>query len=310
MNKYNIIVNSKNKLQNDTNSKLTVNLPYDLIAKDNEYFTINISSFDMIKSFYSVQKGLNNTFDIVLKRKIPIEGLDNDISYNVEIDEGNYNVLTLTDEIKNKTLGLIDLIYIKKLNKFRFIRESVPITGGTEDINDFDFYIKPNNFGIFLGLNNNEDFLIEEDEETFCYSTNTINVAGYTTMMIKIGGDVSIENSIINLSSQSYEPSKVLAVINLQPFMPMDSITFNSKNETNNVYKVHNKKISSFTLEIVNEDNVIFPQMSDFIINLAIERIEQNETTKITKKIFERLNDLIFYVLYFLQRFGISPTDS
>ena len=303
MDKHNIIVCSKNRSVIEPNaSQITVSLNNDLICKENEYFTVNIASFNMIKSFYAVQNNLNNIMNVYLKHKITGEY---DAPYFRNITEGNYTVRTLIKELQDKLFDLIDISYDSRLNKFLFKRAQIVAQEGFADPNDYDVYIEPLNSGVFLGLENNKKFLVPAEG---AYSTSFINVNGYSNMIIKISGGVSIDNSIMNITNEYYEPSRVLAVIDLQQVAPMDSITYsNHSTNTNNLYKISNNKINNFTIEIVNEDNIVFPQMSDYILNLCFEKHkEQSEITNILKFISTRINDLIFYILYAFDKMDIS----
>lgn len=302
MDKHNIVVCSKH---GDDPSKTTVTLDQDLICNENEYWTVNVASFNMIKSFYAVQNYLNNGVNIWLKNK---STGDFDEPYFRAISEGNYTVRTLIVELQTIFFGLIDVTYDSRLNKFVFKRlASIPDTEYA-DPNDYDVYIEPINSSVFLGIPNNEKFLITAEGVK---STNFINVNGYTTMMLKMSGDVSIDNSLMNITNSHYEINKVLAIIDLQQVRPMDSIIFANQNDNNNsVYKISNKKISSFTIEIVNENNIPFPQMSDYILNLCFEKkSQQNDLLQVIKSILTRLNDLIFYILFAFDKMNIAEPE-
>jgi len=154
-------------------------------------------------------------------------------------------------------------------------------------------FIEPINSSVFLGIPNNERLLITEEG---VHSPNFINVSGYTTMMMKLGGGISIENSLSNITNSHFEVSKVLAIIDLQQVRPMNSIIYSHQNNENLVCKIFDKKISNFAIEIVNENNDVFPQMSDYILNLCFEK--RTKKNDVVKSIFTRLNDLIFYILF------------
>lgn len=306
MDKHNIIVCSKNRSVIEPNaSQITVSLNNDLICKENEYWTVNIASFNMIKSFYAVQNNLNNVMNVYLKHKITGEY---DTPYFRSISEGNYTVRTLIKELQEKLFDLIDISYDSRLNKFLFKRAQITANEGFENPDDYDVYIEPLNSGVFLGLENKQLFLVPEEG---AYSTKFININGYSNMIIKISGGVSIDNSIMNITNEYYEPSRVLAVIDLQQIAPMDSVTYsNDSTNINNLYKISNNKINNFTIEIVNENNQMFPQMSDYILNLCFEKHkEQSEITNILKFISTRINDLIFYILYAFDNMGIGRQD-
>lgn len=299
MDKHNIIVCSKHQ---DNPSKLTVTLDQDLICNENEYWTLNIASFNMIKSFYAVQNNLNNGINIWLMNKST--GMF-DEPYFRSISEGNYSVRSLILELKRIFLDLIDVSYDGRLNKFLFKRFATVVDEGYESVDDYDVFIEPINSGIFLGIDNGAKFLVTSEG---VHSTKFININGYTSMLLKISGGVSIDNSIMNITNPHFEANQVLAIIDLNQVAPMDSIIFSNQNDSNNfVYKVSNKKINNFTIEIVNESNVSFPQISDYILNLCFEKkSRQNDALDVIKYISTRLNDLIFYLLYVFDRMDLS----
>lgn len=306
MDKHNIVVCSKNRTSADTPSNVTVNLEQNLICNENEFWTVNVASFNMIKSFYAVQNNLNNGINVWLQNKST--GLFDD-PYLRLISEGNYNVKTLIAELQEKLFDLIKITYDNRLNKFLFERLPTVVSDDYENVEDYEVFIEPINSGVFLGLENNVKFHIPQGESVF--SNTFVNTSGYSNMMIKISG-VSIENSIMNISNQYYQPSQVLAIIDLQQVAPMDSILFSadSLNSNNNVYKINDKKVSSFSIEIVNENNISFPQMSDFILNLCFERrSNQNEVSGVIQSILRRLNDLIFYILYVFEQMNLSQPE-
>ena len=146
MDKKNIVICSKNRGINDTPSKLSVNLNEDLVCNEDEYFTVKLCSFNMIKSFYSVQTGLNDEFRIYLRLNGQI-----DEAYVRTIPQGNYNVNTLIETLRVVFIdNIIEPSYDKRLNKFMFKRLSNPISDG------YDVSIVSINCGVILGTNDNE----------------------------------------------------------------------------------------------------------------------------------------------------------
>ena len=297
--KNNIIICSKNRAINDTPSNITVNLNTDLICNDDEFFTVKINQFNMIKSFYSVQTGLNDELRLYLY----LDGVIDD-AYVRKIPQGNYSVNTLIQTLKQVFIDdIITVDYDRRLNKFFFKRKQNAIS---------DIYDKVSivciNSGIILGIENNEELFIDFEG---VLSTKFVNISGYEMMLIKLGGDISIDKSYMNLTNQFYTPSQVIAMINLQQYIPMDSIILNNSNENdNNIFVIKSKKISSFNIQIVNENNVEFPQMSDFILSLCFEKhTNKNLMLQGINAILVRLNDLMFYVTYLFSYFNIGNNE-
>lgn len=289
MNKNNIIICSKNRtIEEPSSSKVSVLLNNELSCSENEYFTVNIVSFNMIKSFYCIQNQLNNIFYIILRKP------NDNNEYIRYIPTGNYNIDSILVHLNTQCFGLIDITYNETFNKFNFIKKINESTDG------YDVFIKPTNSGEVLGLLNNVEFPITFEGQL---STTFINISGYSTLLLKMSG-ISIDNSYVNLTTANYGVSQIIGLINVAGIIPMDSITYESTND--NKYIIKNKKINSFNIEIVNENNLNFPQMSDYILHLNFEK-HLIKSDEFIKSILSKLNDIIFYIVYFFQKAGISP---
>lgn len=282
---FNVVISSKNKTSpNDTNSSLLVKLKEDIYTENDEELYVCMSSFNMIKSFYACQAGLNNHFQIIT-RNITSGDVATD---NYYISEGNYDVRTLMQEIIKLTKGienLFQITYDAKLNKYLYKNLFQPT---------FNIYIKPITAGIFLGFENGNEYLISSQGT---YSSKFINVSGYTTMIIKIQGDVDITNTVSNICHTDYEYDKILGVINISDVSPMDSITYANNGDNIFRHKVSSRKIPSFKIQIVNEDCKEFTSMTDWIMILRFEKVRKSDT-QITQ-----LNQLMADILYYVMKF-------
>lgn len=277
----NLVISSKNKAPNDTNSHVSIKLKEDIYISIDEELHICMQSFHMVKSFYSCQAGLNDHFQIIVRPKSAPndEGID-----NFFIPEGNYDVRTLMSEIIKITKSDEDLFQIKydpKLNKYIYTNLFRP---------DFNIYIKCKTAGIFLGFENDVEYLISAQGT---YSSTFINVAGYNNMIIKMGGDINIENTISNIYKNDYQYDKILGILNISDIAPMDSIVYEDNGSCMFKHKVNNQKISEFNIQIANENGSLFPQMADWILVLKFEKVR-------VKKEFEKmellLNDMTYYM--------------
>ena len=226
------------------------------------------------------QSGLNNYFQVLLKlpnQPIPIE------TFNIYLTEGNYNVNTLVTEIKSKTNNaMFDISYDVKLNKYLFKNLFQPT---------FEVYIKPINSGIFLGFENGVEYKILP---TGTYSSKFINISGYTHVIIKLAGDITIENTISNIYTNDYQYDKILGIISVSDIAPMDTITYEENSAGLFKHKVSNQKISGFSIQIVNENGDVFPQMTDWICILKFEKVKKKNKMENVESI---LSDINFYLM-------------
>ena len=281
---FNVVISSKNKLPGDTNSSMTVKLKEDIYISNDEELHLCMQSFHMVKSFYSCQAGLNDHFQVLFKvpgEPIAIETFDRYLS------PGNYDVRTLMQEIKRVTNNaLFDITYDPKLNKYLYknlFQQAI------------DVYIKCINSGIFFGFDNGKEnqIFIPTANVPGTYSTKFINLSGYTNMIIKLSGDVNIENTISNIYGKDYNYDKILGILNISDVAPMDSIAYEDNGSCMFRHKVNSDKVSSFGIEIVNENGAIFPQMTDWILVLKFE---------ISKRVnqFERSEAILWDINYYL----------
>ena len=276
METMNIIISSKNRISNDTNSSVSVKLDRDIVIQPDEECYVNMTSFNMVKSFYACQSGLNDYFQVFFKT-----GNDVIETYNRYLSQGNYSVKTLLEEIKAKTVALFDITYDSKLNKFMYKNSTF-----------FDVYIKPINAGIFFGFENGTEYKIEPSGT---YSSKFVNVSGYTHMIIKMEGEINIDSTISNIYSKTYTIDKVLGIFSLTDVAPMSTIKYDNQDGGANFrYKVLNDKIPKFTIKVVNENGDIFPQFTDWVLSLKFEKIKK--TNQQFSHIEEMMTDFNYYI--------------
>ena len=289
--KYNVVVFSKNKKSDESTSSLNVKLTTPLQCGDKEYFSIELDNFNMIKSFYDIQTGFNSVFYIILKNEAETN------EYIRSIPAGNYNVYSLLTKMQELCFELVKVEYDNVVNKLKFLRVENEATAG------YELYIKCINCGSILGMPNDEEKLIPIDD---IYESDTfVNIIGYSTLLIKLSG-ITITNSFSNVNNTKYDVNKIIQTIDIGNVRPMDSILYFSNGGNNNKYNVYEKILSDFTVEIVNENNDIFPQMSDYIATFVIKKNKIDmDMDKMYGSILKRLNDLIYYISALFQHFEI-----
>lgn len=286
--KYNLIISSKNRTTNESISNFTVKLEKPLICNNDEYFSVNMIQFNAIKSFYAVQHNLNSDFQIIIKNHV-----EPDLIYELFIPEGNYNVLSLQEILAEKfiVLNTISISYNDVLNKFLF-KDVLEQDG-------YDVYLKCINSGVFFGFENNVEMLITPEGT---YSTKFVNVAGYENMIINIGG-IDIENSVTNIYNSKFQHSKILGIIPVNNIIPMDSIIYDNIDGGKNFkYKIYNQTIEYFNLSITNEDGIVFPQISDYIISLQFCKHSKMNYEKTMDK---KLEDIAIFMTALMEKAGM-----
>jgi hypothetical protein len=299
MEKTNIVILSKNRdiNKNPTSSEVDVILPQSINCDRDEHFSISINQFHMVKSFYTIQNNLNNLFYIVLKNRAD----PNDTNEYIRgIPSGMYNVKTLLLELQKLSLDLIAVDYDSILNKMKFFRIENDNTAG------YDVYIKSVNCGIILGIENGVEKMITEEgvlSDTFC------NISGYNSMFIKLQG-LSLEKSFINFTSQDFSVNNIIGICDLADVQPFDIIEIKNNTDcSSNKFKINSKSIQSFTIQIVNENNQEFPQMSDYIMDICIEKHSSRNDSKDFKQLFEALlkmiQSLIYYFMFAIKASGL-----
>lgn len=125
-------------------------------------------------------------------------------------------------------------------------------------------------------------------------------------MLIKLDGDINIDNTISNVQSSTFVYDRILAILPLQDIAPMDSIMYRSDGSTIFRHKIGGSVLPSFQVKIVNEDGNEFPQMSDWIMALKFEQMRRdNWQLTILNNL---LDEIRFYIMKMFAYFQI-PTS-
>ena len=274
MEELNVIINSKNL---NNNSEAVVNLQTDFVIASNEEAHINMTSFSTIKSFYSVQTGLNDKFIVTFK----VAGVVTEIHPRL-LSQGNYDVNTLIDEIDNLLNGaLFDISYDTKLNKFLFKNLFNP---------NIEVWFTCENCGDLIGFENGKEILITEEG---IYSDKFVNLSGFSSMLLSISGDIDVTNTWSNLENSDFVNQKIIGIIPIGDIPPMDMITYRDDNQIFRS-KISNKKISSFTIKITNENGDEFQDLDNWIMVLKISKAPSYEQDT---KMSLYLHNIEFYMM-------------
>jgi hypothetical protein len=276
VNYFNVLISSRNKKALDTNTVFSVSIDDEFFnaANINDEYYVCMSQFQSIKSFYSCQDGLNNHFQVIFR----LPGMPENIeTFDIYLSEGNYDVISLKKEIQKQTNNaLFDISYDAKTNKYLYKNLFQPT---------FQVFIKPITSGVFLGFEDNVEYLITADGT---YSSKFINLSGYTNLVIKLQGDLNIRNTISNMQDEAFKYDKVLGVLNINDVAPMDSISF----ENDGCLFKHrfDGKVNDFKIRIVNEDGLPFPNMADWMLSLKFEKVVKVNQYIMMERLLARIN--------------------
>lgn len=284
VNTYNVLISSKNKSKSsDTNAELSVKLDEPYFNQVSEEMYVCMNQFHTIKSFYACQPGLNNHFQVIYR----IPGFSENIeTFDIYLSEGNYDVNTLKKEIQVQTNNaLFDISYVPRLNKYLYKKIFVQ----NPEAQQFNVFILPKTAGVFLGFENGVEYEILAEG---IHSAKFINLSGYTSMVIKIEGDLNIENSISNIEENNFKYDKILAVLNINDKAPMDSITFENDGCLFK-HKIVGGNINTFKIKIVNESGRQFTNMADWIMSLRFEKVVRDNQFSMMERLLARINFFI-----------------
>ena len=276
---YNIFINSANRSSTDKPYDFSVFFDNDeIIVNNNEGVNINITSFSLLNSMYNVNEFTkNNTFllhDVFL-----------DTDTIITIPYGNYNVLTLLNQLNVLLSGKINLSYNVATNTYTYTNLSL-----------LSYSINPLNCSKLLGLSG----------LTTISSSGTIggyvNMVNYQQVILRCPTLVFENNSMDNIQDKNnfIAVSDILYWINKQDIEPFKTINY--KNEdcgTLYSYNIVNKSFSNFNFKLVNEFNEPIYDAPDFLLQLQISIYDKDNTyfKEASLQMLKLLNDIYFTVL-------------
>ena len=299
MDKINIYINSKNRDLSEQISHFTVRIPQNLLRlQQNEYFTLNVNGFYCYNSWFNCIDGFNNEFEIIMKN------INDEVVmvYHYNLNDGNPNVNDVKSNLNILLVNKVVVSYDKQRNKFIFKR-TLPVSA-----ENYSMYIKIINSEDFLGFyksDRNVEILLPYLQNI--YSNSIVNILGDECIIIKVNGDCILAgNTVDNFGTETYEPSNII-------FMMPINVPSNGLLEYNNEdggdsfqYRLANvEQITWFTLTVLNQDNELIPNFSDYILMLQFIRHKTEEG-----KLEILLNSLLDYVkqIYLLISHVLFPS--
>ena len=276
---YNIFINSANRSSTDKPYDFSIYFDNDeIIVNNNEGVNINVASFSLLNSMYNVNEYTKNNMFILHN-----DDLDTDTT--ITIPYGNYNVMTLLNQLNILLSGCINVSYNVATNTYTF-----------KNITEVSYSINPLNCCKLLGLS----------ATTTISPTGTIggyvNMVNYQQVILRCPTLVFESTSMDNIQDKHnfIAVSDILYWINKQDVEPFKTINY--KNEdcgTLYSYNVVNKNFSNFNFKLVNEFNEPIYDAPDFLLQLQITIYDKDNTyfKEASLEILKMLNEIYFAVL-------------
>ncbi len=258
-------------LPDPAHTKVKTLLPVDFVAViEVEGGVANVNGFYCYNSWFNCIDGFNNEFEIIMK------DINDEVVmvYHYNLNDGNPNVNDVKTNLNNLLVNKVVVSYDKQRNKFIFKR-ILPVSS-----ENYSMYIKIINSEDFLGFyksDRNVEILLPYLQNI--YSNNIVNILGDECIIIKVNGDCILAgNTVDNFGTETYEPSNII-------FMMPINVPSNGLLEYNNEdggdsfqYRLANvEQITWFTLTVLNQDNELIPNFSDYILMLQFIRHKTEE---------------------------------
>ena len=285
----NTFISSVNRPINEDIYDTVIEFPDDTIScNDTEYISINVISFDMLNTMYNI-KSNNNTFNLLIFN-------DNDIFQSTiifNIPEGNYSVLTLKNWLLSSLQSYINISYNSAQNTFTFVKTI---------INTNKYYITPINSGKFLGLSNNNTYLLPYNGLTSSY----INMVNYNKIIIRTQNVnysfCNIENLNSNSNKLSY--SDILFWKSKQDIEPFRNICYSNEDAGNSFNLIlQDKQVSNMRIQLKNELGDFITDASDYLLVLQFNIYDKEDYIKQSiSSITQNVRDIWVAILWIMEK--------
>jgi hypothetical protein len=263
--KINLVINSK-KLRGINQNANNIVLPIDdgLIRCDpkTQYLELNIVSWIMKNDFYNTQDA-NNKFLITFKDD---DGIILSSSMKI-IEPGNYNVIEMQSKLKDLLSDVCSIEYLSTLNKYKFRKNN-----GT-----FNAFITSISANDFIGFDNNYEY---EITELGLISTNVLNMAGDSIIILEIPNLQTNPRILDNISTGSVSPSSTMAYIVID--VPSYGLLKYENGDSGDSfsYILMNNDIKYLNLVIRNQDKEVI-EVSDYDLTLQFIIHNRNNSTQL-----------------------------
>lgn len=254
-----IYINSKNRNSTEKIYNFNVILNNPIIVNKNQGINCSVIGFSMLNSDYNL-KGVYFKVDEV------------DIgttTYTYNIPDGNYSYLTLMEYLNQVLVGKIKVEYLKHRNAFKFTNLNY---------NNFDYYIKPENAGKFLGLSTDLELTDYGGIQNISKNGSYINLSNYSHIIIKSNSILFEDNTQDNINSKEMGNSSILFMIDKQDIQPFQLISYRNYDKSDNYsYNINNRSISNIDLHLYNEKGELLTETDDYFLILKFTIFNKEE---------------------------------
>lgn len=259
----NILISSKNR-DGETISNASYNLPAGMIqCRADEYLTVRLKGFSMIKSFLAVMDGINNQFNII---HTDAEGVVS--TSELTIAEGYYNINHLLSQLQSLVPSDLTFTFNQSRNSLTIKNNST-----TGDLYSFMSI----NCGVLLGCVD----LVEYDiTPSGIELPSYVNLSGFNNMFIEVTGDINLDyTSCNNIVYKDFKQSQIMGMVNLV------NIPYYSLIDVSNcsMYRIANKAINNIKIRLINDNGIEFKRLSDYTITFEFKRHQRVEKDSVVK---------------------------
>jgi len=247
-----IYINSKNRSSNEKIYNFNVYLKNPIVVNRNQGINCSVVGFSMLNIDYNL-KGIYFKVDEV------------DIgttTYTYNIPNGNYSYISLMEYLNQILAGKIKVEYLKHRNAYKFTNLNYT---------NYDYYIKPENAGKFLGLTADLELTDYGGIQNTSKEGSYINLTNYSHIIIKSNLLDFEDNTQDNIEMSGLRSSSILFMIDKQDIPPFQLISYRNFDKSDNYsYNITNKQINIIDLHLYNEKGEILMETDDYFLTLKI----------------------------------------
>lgn len=247
-----IYINSKNRNSNEKIYNFNVYLKNPIVANRNQGINCSVVGFSMLNIDYNL-KGVY----------FKVDEVDTEITtYTYNIPNGNYSYISLMEYLNQVLAGKIKVEYLKHRNAYKFTNLNY---------NTYDYYIKPENAGKFLGLMEELELTDYGGIQNISKEGSYINLTNYSHIIIKSNLLDFEDNTQDNIEMSGLRSSSILFMIDKQDIPPFQLISYRNFDKSDNYsYNITNKQINIIDLHLYNEKGETLTETDDYFLTLKI----------------------------------------